>query len=135
MEHKGSSLVSYAARCRRRAEAPNDRPVAIGCRRRGKGHKELVQMSAEISRRGFLALGGAALRPDNGEDRGEPAPWWASCATSPEFRRLAQASAAEGILIAASTGGPYHFSFIDDDFPVSRRVSLPPALARRELQV
>ncbi len=72
---------------------------------------------------------------DNGEGRREAAAWWGSCATSPEFRRVAQAAAADGFIVSVSDAGTCGLSFIDDDFPFSTPVSLRRALARRELQV
>ena len=93
-------------------------------------------MNSEISRRGFLALGGAAFVRASRENGDEVAPWWADCPTSPGYRRLAQATTAEGIVLSVSDAGTMcSLSFIDDDFPVSTPISLPPALARRELQV
>ncbi len=62
-------------------------------------------------------------------------PWWADCPTSPGYRRLARATAAEGLVVSVSDSGAYSLSIIDDGFPVSEPIRLPPTPTRRELQV
>ena len=93
-------------------------------------------MNPKISRRGFLGLCGAAFARASRENDDEVRPWWADCPTSPGYRRLAQSATAEGLVVSFSDAGTMcSFSFIDDDFPASTPISLPPAPARRELQV
>ena len=92
-------------------------------------------MDPEISRRGFLALGGMAVVRESRWDRDEAVPWWVDCSTSPDYQRLDQATAAEGLIVSASETGTYSLSFIDDHFPVSTPIRLPRRLAQRELQV
>jgi hypothetical protein len=92
-------------------------------------------MDPEISRRRFLALSGAAFVRTSSANDDELTPWWADCSTSPNYRPLARATAAEGFIVSVSDAGACSLSFIDDDFPVSAPIGLPPALARRELQV
>ena len=92
-------------------------------------------MNPEISRRKFLAFGGAALVTDTTEQRDAAVPWWADCATSPGYRHLARATLAGGLIVSASERGSYNLSFIDDDFPVSKPISMPRAQVQRELQV
>ena len=91
-------------------------------------------MNSEISRRGFLALGGAAFVRASRENDDEVRPWWAKCPTSPDYRRLAQATAAEGLVVSFFEAGTHALSFIDDDFPISTPVRLP-AMVRRDLQI
>jgi hypothetical protein len=92
-------------------------------------------MSSEVSRRDFLAFGGAAFVRDRRRTDKERVPWWTHCSTSPDYRCLRQGTAAEGLIIAVSETGPYSLDFIDDDYPILPPVNLPRALARRDIQV
>jgi len=92
-------------------------------------------MSPGLSRRGFLALGGAAFVRPSRENDDEVVPWWTDCPTSPGYRRLARATATEGLVVSIADAGAYSLSFIDDDFPTSKPIRLPSAAARRELQI
>ena len=92
-------------------------------------------MSPEVSRREFLALGSVALVSGRKEDVDDAPAWWEACGTSPEFRRIAEAETAEGVVISPSGLGSFHLGFVDDDFPLSTPITLPRAQARRELQI
>ena len=91
-------------------------------------------MNAEISRRGFLGLGGAACVRKSRENDNGVVPWWADCPASPDYRRLAQATAAEGLVVSVFDARTYALSFIDDDFPISTPLRLP-AKVRRDLRI
>ena len=91
-------------------------------------------MNPEISRRSFLGLGGAAFARVSRENDDEARPWWAECPTSPDYRRLTQATAAEGLVVSVLEARTYALSFIDVDFPISTPVRLP-ARVRRDLQI
>ena len=55
--------------------------------------------------------------------------------TSSSAKLAAYRTAAEGIVVSVSEAGTCSLSFIDDDFPFSTPISLPPAPTHREIQV